>query len=159
MANYAARKADHKVAKYEKKLSKIDSGFSNKTNKKAEKIKTKLETAKTKQKDARANQEAVRKTTERILNNAVKNGYNVRSKTVIRDAARGKHILATGTFGLAGSVASHLGPSSYSYGKKYKVAKAANGSAGTYTHNAKGYANSKRSAAAKYAVRRYLVGW
>lgn len=158
-SNYEVRKANRKVAKYEKKLSNVDANFSGRNANKAEKIKSQLETAKTKQRDANANLETVKKTADRIINNAVKNGYNVRSKTVVRDAARGKHILATGTFGLAGTVVSHLGPSSYSFGKKYKVAKASNGSKATYQHNAKGYSNTNKSAAAKYAVRRYLVGW
>ena len=154
-AEYAARKSERDIAKYTKKLASVEGDA-----KKEAKFNRKLSEARAESKAAPSNLQTARKTADRIISNAVKNGYNVRSKTVIRDAKKATHIVATGIAGYGGYGVSHLlTGNSYSWGKKYRVTKVTNGTKANYKHNSDGYRNTKKQALAKYAARKALIGW
>lgn len=155
-ADYEFKKSDRRISKYEKKLKKP--GVEGNA-KKQEKLKSKIEAEQSKRSDAKANLDTIKKTSDRIINDAVKNGYNVRSKTVVRDAKRATHIVATGIAGYGGLAVSSILVNSYSYGKKFKVSKVSDSSKASYKHDSDGYKNSKRSAKAKYIARKMITGW
>ena len=141
-------KVSSKAEKLKSKMSKRDDGGSNRQNKKLDRLNKKASELKSTINATDATTKQINNLVNKTINDAVKKGYTIKSKEVIKDAEYGRHVAAAYFGGAVHEGASYAWTrGSMNVGKRYKVSNTKEGKKA-------GYIEKKNISSSRWKTRR-----